>query len=136
MFTESDRVQIRQFLGYAALFLQADPRLELAITTVQSIADGGSRPDSSTETQIKAIVTDLQTIELRLKDLWIQAQAGAVDEVKVSPARGMAMLRMEGRRCVHKLARCLDTYPRSDIFSSATPDPGGYPFPAGGHTWW
>lgn len=135
MFTESDRVSIRNYLGFGALWLQADPRLENAITTVQSVADGGTRPDSSTETAIKAVITDLQTIDARLKDLWIQMQAGAVDEVKVNPARGAALLRSEGRRLVHRLARHLDTYPRSDIYSSATPDPGGYPFPAGGHFW-
>lgn len=135
MFTESDRVSLRGYLGYSALFLQADPRLELAITTVQSIADGGTRPDSTTETAIKAIVTQLQTLETRLSDLWIQMQATAVDEVKVSPLRGMMGLRMEGRRLVHKLARHLDTAPRSDVFSSVEPNPSGYAFPQGGHGW-
>jgi hypothetical protein len=55
-FTETDRTWIRKYVGYAAIFLQAEPRLENAITACQSVADGGSRPDASTENYIKGIL--------------------------------------------------------------------------------
>ncbi len=55
-FSELDRTYIRRFVGFGAIFVQAEPRLENAITAVQSTADGGTRPDASTENQIKAYV--------------------------------------------------------------------------------
>jgi len=55
-FQELDRVYIRHFLGFSAVFLQADPRLEASITAVQAIADGGARPDSSSENYAKGLI--------------------------------------------------------------------------------
>lgn len=56
MFSELDRSGIRWALGYSAIFLQADPSLENALTAVQSVADGGSRPDSNEENFCKGIL--------------------------------------------------------------------------------
>lgn len=127
-FLESDRVQIRQYLGFSATWLQADPRLESAITTVQSIADGGTRPDNSTELQIKAIVTKLQAIDTNIDGLATQQGAlGADDATKLDSARETARLQGVGRMYVHRLARALDTSPHSDIFAAGSPDAGGYP---------
>lgn len=56
MFSETDRAYIRHFLGYGAIFLQAEPRLENAVTATQSTADGGARPDSTTENWIRATI--------------------------------------------------------------------------------
>lgn len=55
-YAEVDRTWIRKFVGYGAIFLQAEPRLENAITATQSVADGGGRPDSSTENYVKGIL--------------------------------------------------------------------------------
>jgi hypothetical protein len=55
-YSEVDRVWIRHFLGFSAIFTQADPRLENAVTATQSLADGGVRPDASTENYIKAVI--------------------------------------------------------------------------------
>ena len=55
-YIETDRTWIRRFVGYGAIFLQAEPRLENAITATQSTADGGARPDSSTENNIKGLI--------------------------------------------------------------------------------
>lgn len=55
-FQETDRVWIRHFLGYSALFLQADPRLENAITSIQAVAENGQRPDASSENFVKGLL--------------------------------------------------------------------------------
>lgn len=55
-FSETDRTWIRRYVGYGAIFIQAEPRLENAITATQSVADGGARPDASTENNIKGLV--------------------------------------------------------------------------------
>jgi hypothetical protein len=56
MFSETDRVYMRRFLGTGSTFLTAWPLLESAMTAVQSVSDGGARPDSSTENEIKGIL--------------------------------------------------------------------------------
>lgn len=133
-YLESDRVAIREYLGFASLFLQADPRLESAITASQSVADGGTRPTSDTEMRAKAIVTKLQAVDAAIDALIPAMGTGSVDEVKLDTAREDARLRADGRRWVHRLARIFDTYPRSDVYSSAPEleeEYPGYPRTAG-----
>lgn len=55
-FSETDRTWIRRYCGYPAIWVQAEPRLENAITAIQSEADGGGRPDASTENYVKGLV--------------------------------------------------------------------------------
>lgn len=122
-FTESDRVNIRHYVGAGQLFLQAYPLLESAITNIQAIADGGTRPDSSAETAVKSLVTDLQSVESNLKALWPTMLALTADEVKIDPARAMAALRMEGRRLAYSLARHLGfNSVLADVFGSRAPE--------------
>lgn len=68
--TESDRATLRHYLGFSALFLQADPRLDLAISSVQSRADGGTRPDDSTERLIRGWLAQLARLAKRFEELW------------------------------------------------------------------
>ncbi len=131
--TEADRAKLRHYLGFAAIFLQADPRLENAITSVQSVADGGTRADNSTETQIRGWIADLESVEVKLKALWDKAMlTEAVGDVKLDALRGRAMLLAEGRRLVTNLATALSTSPRRDIFSATEPRPQGDAFGAFG----
>jgi hypothetical protein len=135
--TEADRAQIRHYLGFSALFLQADPRLEQAIDSVRSRADGGTRPDDSTERQIRGWLGQLARIEERLAEVWEEAEALRVSDLNVDPYRAMALLRSEGRRVVGGIARALATRPLHDVFSASPPDPEGSTFPATdrGQTW-
>src|ERR1700691_4744565 len=109
--TEADRAVIRSYLGFPALFLQADPRLESARESGQSEGDGGTLPDNSTELQIRGWLTQLTAIEARLESLWDEAEALKVDELGVDPMRALALLRSEGRRLVGRIARALGTSP-------------------------
>ena len=127
--TEADRAVIRSYLGFPALFLQADPRLESAMQSVQSEADGGTRPDNSTELQMRGWLAQLAAIEARLESLWDEAEALKVDELGVDPMRALALLRSEGRRIVGRIARALGTSPRHDVFTGAEPNPHGSPYP-------
>jgi hypothetical protein len=128
MFQESDRVILRDMLGFSALFLQADPRLEFAITNVQSITDGGTRPDNSTELAIRGYMNDYANVCSNLVNLWSKALATQVDEIKIDCYRGMALLRSEGRRTVGRVARALGANPRFDIFSTPEYNPHDSPF--------
>ena len=118
-FSEADRVQLRRVLGFAAIFRQADPRLENAILAVQATADGGTRPDDSTVTAIKSYVTQIQTIETQLQKLWSMAMATAAGSARLDVYRGMIQLRSEGYRYVGYIADALATKPFRNIFLSA-----------------
>jgi len=151
-YSEQDRTLIRHFLGYPAIFTQAEPRLENAITATQSLADGGARPDSNTENFIKGLVygsssqtgspvtpgpttqsttfvmpatIGLLAIEQKMTNMLDVAFVNSADqnEANIDVARGNATLRIEGRRLVNSLARMLATKPRADIFSSSDVGP-------------
>jgi hypothetical protein len=128
MFTESDRVKIRDSLGFSAIWLQADPRLENAITSIQSISDGGVRPDNSSELAAKAICADIETLYCDMKALWKAVSVGQANKVKIDAVRGLMMLRSEGRRQVTRLSALLSTNPRRDIFSASEPNLNGDAF--------
>lgn len=132
-FSESDRVQIRRWLGFSATFTQADPRLENAITNVQAIADGGTRPDDSTVIAALSYLTKLTGIEAEWIKLTTEGgmQANRVDELTVDPLRGLQGLKQVGRIYVGHLADIFDTRPRRDVFSAPKLNTGGMegPFP-------
>jgi len=140
---EADRVQVRMWLGYSDQFLQADPRLENALTNIQCISDGGTRPNpspSAAETQARVILANLTSIDAAMMNLQQFAGATKVDggDATVDAAREDARLRALGRMWVHRLARMFDTLPISDIYSTA-PDGDEWrrraayaPFPFGG----
>jgi len=137
MYSETDRTYIRRFQGFSAIWLQADPRLENAITATQSIADGGARPDSNAENLIKSLiygaaavtgtsgvvvsgttqndsfsvpaVRGLIQIEAQIAQLDSFLGASQVDggDVKVNAVREQARLRAEGRRLVYQMSRHL-----------------------------
>lgn len=117
-FTEADRVQLRRWLGYSAIYASRDPILESAITSVQSVADGGGRPDNTTEIAVKGYVTELASIESKVKDLYEQMQAHKLDDITIDPLRGMAGLCKIGRQYVGHISDALSTPIKRDVFSA------------------
>jgi hypothetical protein len=136
-YSEVDRSWIRHFVGFGAIYLQAEPRLENAITATQSLADLGSRPDSSTENYIKGVLygtaaagtvvgvapgptstTGLAFVTPGVRGL-IQLEANIANQdvflgsseadgdIKIDPVREVRRLRSEGRVKSHALARMM-----------------------------
>ena len=146
-YTELDRTYVRRYVGYGAIFLVSEPRLEAAITNTQSVAEGGARPDSSTENFLKGLIygaaavagagvtpggaaqnvtftqpalQGLLGIESLLQTPWQISYVLSADEAKIDPARGVLLLKMEGRRLCHAMARMLGMKGvRADVFSSS-----------------
>lgn len=145
-FVEQDRVIIRYYLGWGALWLQADPRLEAAISNIQAVqtmqgatafgynpgtvtpdpnAVGGTRPDSSSENQVRLLVQKLEGVDARLEALDDMMGAGRIDDASFDPVREDARLRRRGRMFVFRLAKLLDTEPRADVFATSSDAVGG-----------
>ena len=121
--TESERVQIRSYMGASYLFNQLYPKLENAITNIQSVADGGNQVDSSLETLIRQTLSDLADVDAAIKNLIIQAQvfnAGS-DDIKISVAHGLFNLRAIGRQYIGKISRALSCLPFDDYYSPVKP---------------
>lgn len=113
-FSEEERVKVRRWLGFA----RSDSRLDVAMTSAQSQAQGGTALDDSTEKQLREDLADLETLRASMKALWSQAQALDADGLKIDVARAMSVLRAEGRRLVGHIADALDIAPQRDVFTS------------------
>ncbi len=125
-FVETDRVQIRLYVGASAIFASLWPALENAISASQSVADGGTRVDSSTETLVKGIIASLQQIDAARLNLITKFHAVKIDELTVDAVRGTAMLRSEGRVLVGRLCSTLGMRgPLHDVYSSSPPNVRG-----------
>jgi hypothetical protein len=148
-YSEQDRTLIRHFVGYGAVWLQAEPRLENALIATQSLADGGGRPDSNTENFIKGLIygtlaqagtpvtpgpttqsvafampatIGLLAIEQKIANLWDIAFIMSADnrDAVIDVPRAIALLRKEGRRLAHSLARMMGMRGvRADVFASS-----------------
>lgn len=56
MFSQLDYAYVFRYMGMSNIFLEAWPLVPNAIKSAQSVADGGSQPDSSAENMIKAYI--------------------------------------------------------------------------------
>lgn len=123
MFTESDRVTIRLYMGAGSIYLQLFPKLENAITAIQSIADGGVRSDNSTELMVRTQITNIQNIETRIQDLYdeLEIKTAGQDKVELDVTKAVLMLQREGRRYIGNISRILACAPVFDYFSSQAP---------------
>jgi hypothetical protein len=122
-FTEADRVQIRQYVGWSAIFLQFQPLLESAITTIQSIADGGIRIDNSTELLVKSLLTQLQAVDSSLLnfDCLGTNQVGNIQQDNI---RARMVVMQWGRVLVGRLCTVLSLEgPIADCYSSSPSGP-------------
>lgn len=133
-FSEANKVAIRKYMGAGSIYKQLFPKLENAITAIQSTADGGSQVDSSTEDSVKAYLVKLAAVEDKLEALQCQMQVvqAGKDEVTLNVAQGVYLLRSEGRRMVGVIARTLACAPVWDFFSGMEPSAfDDYPNPYG-----
>lgn len=132
-FTEAERVQIRRYLGFSAIYLQAEPRLENAITAVQAVAEGGTRPDNTTELAIRALLAKLVNIDERIDGILECLGTVQVNKIQVDNARALLVLRSQGYIYVGYLTDALATRPVRNVFAPPLERDGSTePAPLGG----
>lgn len=137
MFSEATRVQIRKYMGFGNIYLQQDPRLENAISSLQQVPNG-VQPTADAETEVLNILTQLQQVDTAILNLSNQQGVLAANNgVRLNSAMETFRLQGVGRMYVGRLARMLDTFPRSDAFAPAgilTESQGGTrsPYAGGG----
>lgn len=118
-FTEADRVLIRQYVGWSAIYLQYQPLLESAITTIQSTADGGVRIDNSTELLVKSLLAQLQQIDAKLMEFDCLG-VNVVNKISQDNIRARMVIMQWGRTLVGRLCTVLSLQgPITDCYSSS-----------------
>lgn len=116
-FTEADRVQIRQYVGWTAIFKQAQPLLESAITTIQGPPDGQA-VDNSTELLVKSYLVQLQAVDTKLFNLDCLG-TNQVGNIRQDNIRARMVVMQWGRVLVGRLCTVLSLEgPISDCFSA------------------
>lgn len=119
--TSAEKATLRSYLGYPALFHTFEPRLENAISAVQSTADGGALPDSSTQDRMRLEMAAVAAVETKLDALQCSfsvLEAGT-DKVRLDAIRASVYLKAEGRRHIARISDALGTQPITDYFTGA-----------------
>lgn len=129
--TDAERAQIREYIGYSAQFHQFDPTVENAITAVQAVADGGVLATSDTQTLIRSYMSQLASIDSQITNLLPLAFVNdAGDEkVNVKPMHAVRFLEQQGRKLITRLCIPLGLEgPRKDYYSSLPINTSPNPF--------
>lgn len=110
-FTDSQKSQIRQWMGYADIFHDADPRLENAMLSVQQLPDGGAA-----EARIVAMLPKIQAAWDNFTNLDCLSNV-QVGNVKMDAIRARAWARQIGPTLVGLLSDALRCRPARNIFA-------------------
>jgi hypothetical protein len=105
-FTEAERTKIRLYMGWNR-FTDYPSKDALMVR-----AEG-----TTEETEVRSILEELVDIETDRRGMRATADAGDVDELRTDAARGILVIRQEGRMLVKRLAIILGDKPSYDAFS-------------------
>lgn len=117
-FTEQQRVDIRMYMGYPALYLQVYSLLEMAMDAIEQVADSQQR--------VIDLLASLGVVDAQITDAYNRIQADQVGEMKIGRMSEINILRSEGRRLVGRLSAILNVEPRLDAFGEAKRNKSNY----------
>jgi hypothetical protein len=108
-FTEAQKVQVRVYLGWPALYLQTYSALEYAMQAIENKVDSFN--------QVIVLIGQLNVVDAQLTDAYRRIKADQIGEIKIGRMSEINILRSEGRRLVGRLAALLNTSIREDAFA-------------------
>lgn len=120
-FANSDKNQVRRWMGASHIFTQMWPKLENAMTSIQATSDGGSQIDDSAVVLVLGWITQLnslETNEINLAGQMAIINAGT-DKVTLDAAgKGLYGIRKIQRRLIGHISDTLSCKPLRDIFTA------------------
>lgn len=118
--TETQKADIRLYLGWSARFFQFDSRLEQAMSALETRAEH--------EAQVVDLLGKLSTIDTEIDAARARFKADKVGSITLRQNEA-EQLRNEGRMFATRIASILGVEKRTDIFSpgNTAPLPGAYP---------
>lgn len=110
--TETQKSQLRKYLGYPERFHQTRPEFELALVALQGTATG--------EAQVLAELARLVIIDSRLDDAPDRLRASTVGTITLNPME-IGALRSEGKRIVRRIANIMGCEVNGSAFGGGWP---------------
>lgn len=119
--SSTEKAQLRAYLGNAAIFRQWNTALDNAILAVQSMSDGGSRPDDGDQLLIRVWMGKIASIETKIEALYCQLpiEAAGKDNVRLDAARALVVLKSQGKMLIGRIAHSFSINPIHDYFGQA-----------------
>ena len=113
--TQAEIELLFKYTGHSPLIGTGLPNIQEAFLACQSRADGGTRPDSSLESDMRALMARIARYETMI-DVAIQASLVGTDNGStLTPAKSIMMARDNGQRLCDNI--CTLAYvPRGDRF--------------------
>jgi len=108
--SDTQRAQVRRYLGWSARYFQVDGQLEHAMTAVSDLPE-----DSAL---VGTLLTQLATLEAEMVAARKRLKAMAIGSIQLGGPMEMGQLRREGRRLTQQLATILGVDKRSDAFGT------------------
>lgn len=111
--TETQKAQVRLYLGWPARFWQTDSRLEQAMNAVN---------DKAEELALcTALLTSLADIDTRITACYTRLKALKVGKIELPGAGELGALRSEGKRLSARLALTLGVAMRPGVWGGGGP---------------
>lgn len=107
--TDAQRAEVRRFLGYPDSSLGEYSVLEGRMDAISAAG----------EAIVVAVLTDLATLETKLRAVWSTAHVTRAEEVGLAAPAGLAALRQEARRLCYSLGQSLGVSVERTPFDSA-----------------
>ena len=111
-FTDTQRAQIRYWLGWPAVFRQTFSELEQAMSAIATFPE--------TQVLIEGDLANLANLETLIQGVYQRLQATEVGTIRLEAQKELMTLRSEGRRFSGRIARTLGV-PALDIWSGSLP---------------
>jgi hypothetical protein len=109
--SETEKAQIRMYLGWSQRHFQDNPRLEMAFSAVTAEA----------EVIIKAELASCILFDQRIDAATKRFKAHEVGSITLQGETELSLLRSLGRQHVGRIARTLGVDVMHDVFSGASP---------------
>lgn len=126
-FSNSERGQIRKWLGFASIFKDADPQVDAAISAIQSRTEpGGSQPDNSVELDVRSYLLALARLEIAHDDALCCVGTVSVGKIETDGVRTVMMIKQRKQEYIGYLTDAVDTTRVRDVTTPADVLPSGH----------
>lgn len=109
-FSETERSQIRLYLGWSGRFHQTDSRLEQAMNSVSS----------ETEARVRAELARCIALDTKIDDCSKRFKAAVVGSITLPGSTELALLRSQGKQAAGRMAATLGVELRANAFAASS----------------
>lgn len=109
-FTDTQKAEVRKYLGYPDLTRGEYSKLEGALVAISEEA----------VSQVTVLLADIASVETELRGSWSLQKAKKVEEITLAGSDQISALRSEGNRLVTAIGSILGVWPTRPYFTTGT----------------